>query len=148
MKRRLFFHQRAMATGFSAALVMVLSAAAAPPAKTAAPEAAPRSVFAIPTKPAEGRDPFFPASMRPYESVQAAQPHVVEISSLVLKGISGPPGNRLAIINNRTFAVDDEQDLVTSQGRIRVRCVEINNTSVVVESAGQRQELKYHTSNP
>lgn len=149
MKPRLFSRQRAMATGFSAALILGLPAAAAPPAKTAASEAVPRSVFVIPASPKEGRDPFFPASLRPYEHVQATQTRVVEISSLVLKGISGPPNNRLAIINNRTFAIGDEQDLVTAQGRIRVRCVEINNNSVVIESRGQRQELKYtETANP
>ena len=138
-----------MATGFSAVVIMVLPAAAAPSPKAAGPEAAPRSVFVIPANPKEGRDPFFPASSRPYETVQAAhQSHVVEISSLVLKGISGPPDNRLAIINNRTFALGDEQDLVTARGRIRVRCVEINTNSVVVESAGQRQELIYTTANP
>jgi hypothetical protein len=148
MNRRLLSCQRAIATGFSAALILVLSVAAAPPAKPAAPEPVRLSVFVIPKNPKEGRDPFFPASVRPYENVQAAQTHVVEISSLVLKGISGSPENRLAIINNRTFAIGDEQDLITSQGRIRVRCVEINNNSVIVESSGQRQELKYTTPNP
>jgi hypothetical protein len=148
MKPRLFSRQRAMATGFSAALVLVLPAAAAPSSKTAVSEAAPRSVFVIPANPKEGRDPFFPASLRPYEHAQAAQPHTVEISSLVLKGISGPPDNRLAIINNRTFAIGDEQDLVTAQGRIRIRCVEINANSVIIESGGQRQELKYISANP
>jgi hypothetical protein len=137
-----------MTSGFSAALILVLSAAAAPPAKTAAPAAAPRSVFVIPANPKEGRDPFNPASIRPYEKAQVAQPRMVEISSLVLKGVSGPPDNRLAIINNRTFAIGDEQDLITSQGRIRIRCVEISNNTVVIESGGQRQELKYTTSNP
>jgi hypothetical protein len=148
-----------MTSGFSAALILALSAAAAPPAKTAAaaappvktaaPAAAPRSAFVIPANPKEGRDPFNPASLRPYEKAQvAAQPRMVEISSLVLKGVSGPPDNRLAIINNRTFAIGDEQDLITTQGRIRIRCVEISNNTVVIESGGQRQELKYTTANP
>ncbi len=67
--------------------------------------------------------------------------------SLVLKGVSGPPDHRLAIINNRTFAVGDAQDLVTPQGRIHIRCVEIKDGSVVIESAGQKHELKY-AANP
>jgi hypothetical protein len=141
MKRRHHFCPSALATGFSAALVMVLPAVAAPPAQ-AAPEAAPSSVFVIPKNPNEGRDPFFPASSRPYETTQVSQPHIADISSLVLKGISGPSDRRLAIINNRTFAIGDEQDIATPQGRIRVRCVEIKNDSVVIESAGQNQELK------
>jgi hypothetical protein len=143
MKQRLFSCQRAMATGFTAALILALPAAAAPPAKTATPVAARRSVFVTPANANEGRDPFFPTSQRPYERARVSQPQVVEISSLVLKGVSGPPGSRLAIINNRTFALGDEQDLVTAHGRIRIRCVEINDKSVVVESGGQRQELKY-----
>lgn len=129
------------------ALLAVLPAAAAPPAQTAAPGMAARSVFVMPTNPKEGRDPFFPTSNRPYESAQAGQPHVGDITALVLKGVSGPPDHRLAIINNRTFAVGDTQDLVTPQGHIHVRCVEIKDGSVVIESAGQKHELKY-AANP
>jgi hypothetical protein len=144
MKRHPHFYPGALVTGFSAMLVLVLPGAAAPPTQTAAPAAALRSVFVIPAGPNEGRDPFFPASTRPYEKAQVAvQTHIADITSLVLKGISGPVDSRLAIINNRTFAIGDEQDIATPQGRIRVRCVEIKNDSVVIESSGQRQELKY-----
>jgi len=118
-------------------------AKAAPPAKTPAPKPAARASFTMPTNPKEGRDPFFPTSNRPYESVQANQPHVGDITSLVLKGVSGPSDHRLAIINNHTFGVGDSQDIVTPQGRIHVRCVEIKDDSVVIESAGQSHELKY-----
>ncbi len=147
MKRRLHYVQSAMATVGSVALLAVLPAAAAPPAQTAAPETAAHSVFVMPTNPKEGRDPFFPTSNRPYESAQAGQPHVGDITALVLKGVSGPPDHRLAIINNHTFAVGDTQDLATPQGRIHVRCVEIKDGSVVIESAGQNHELKY-AANP
>jgi len=148
MKRRSLFVPLAFAIGCSAVLVTAMSAVAASPAqttaKTAKKEAAPRSVFVNPSSPKEGRDPFFPTSTRPYENAQVnQQPHIGDLSSLVLKGVSGPAGSRLAIINNHTFGVGDEQDLVTPQGRIRVRCIEIKDDSVVVESGGQRQELKY-----
>jgi hypothetical protein len=146
MKRRINSCKSAMAAGLSVALVMVLPAAAAPAAQPVAPEVVSRSVFVIPANPKEGRDPFFPNSNRPYESAQASQPHVGDVTSLVLKGISGPPDRRLAIINNRTFGVGDEQDLATPQGRIHIRCVEIKDSSVVIESAGQRHELKYATN--
>jgi hypothetical protein len=134
-----------MAAGLSAALVLGLSAMAAPaPGTATAPAPSPRSVFVIPKNPQEGRDPFFPASARPYAGTQVGQqPHVADITSLVLKGVSGPADHRLAIINNRTFAVGDIQDLVTSQGRLRIHCIEIKPDSVVVEFAGESHELKY-----
>jgi hypothetical protein len=133
----------AVAAWLSAGLVMVLPVAAAPVAQPAAPVVVPRSVFVIPTNPKDGRDPFFPNSTRPYETVSAAQPHAGEMSSLVLKGISGPSDHRLVIINNHTFGVGDEENLVTPQGPIHIRCIEIKARSVVIESGGQRHELKY-----
>ena len=65
------------------------------------------------------------------------------MSALVLKGISGPPDHRLVIINNHTLGVGDEATLVTPQGPIHIRCLEIKDSSVVIESNGQRHELNY-----
>jgi hypothetical protein len=65
------------------------------------------------------------------------------VSSLVLKGISGPPDHRLVIINNHTFGTGDEETIVTPQGPVHIRCVEIKDRSVVIESGGQRHELNY-----
>jgi hypothetical protein len=136
----------AVAAWLSAGFVMVLPIAAAPVAQPAAPEVVSRSVFVVPTNSNEGRDPFFPNSTRAYDIISAARPHAGDVTSLVLKGISGPPDRRLAIINNHTFAIGDEQDLATPQGRIHIRCVEIKDTTVVIETAGQRHELKYATN--
>jgi hypothetical protein len=134
----------AVAAWLSAGFVMVLPVAAAPVAQPAAPEVVvSRSVFVIPKNPKDGRDPFFPNSTRPYEIVEAARPHIGDVSALVLKGISGPPDRRLVIINNHTFAVGDEANLVTPQGPIHIRCLEIKDSSVVIESSGQRHELNY-----
>ena len=133
----------AVAAWLSAGFVMVLPVAAAPVAQPAAPEVVSRSVFVVPTNPKDGRDPFFPNSTRSYETVSAAQPHVGDVSSLILKGISGPSDHRLAIINNHTFGVGDEESIVTPQGPIHVRCIEIKASSVVIESGGQRHELNY-----
>jgi len=116
---------------------------AAPASNPATPEPAPRSIFGIPTNPQEGRDPFYPNSTRPYENAPASKKSMGDVTSLILKGISGPPDHRLAIINNRTLAVGDEQDLTTPQGRIHIRCVEIKDNSVVIESGGMYHELKY-----
>ncbi|HTY86691.1 MAG TPA: hypothetical protein VMB80_04440 [Candidatus Acidoferrum sp.] len=151
MKRRFDFSSILLIAGLTAGLMQVWPTQAAPPAKTPAPktpapEAVARSSFTMPANPKEGRDPFFPTSNRPYESVQASQPHVGDITSLVLKGVSGPPDRRLAIINNHTFAIGDSQDIVTPQGRIHVRCVEIRDDSVVIESGGMNRELKYNNN--
>jgi hypothetical protein len=152
-----------VAAWLSAGLVMVLPVAAAPIAQPAAPEVVSpsvfvvptnsvfvvptNSVFVVPTNSKTGRDPFFPNSTRPYDALSAtasaARPHVGDVSSLVLKGISGPPNHRLVIINNHTFGVGDEENLVTPKGPIHIRCVEIKDRSVVIESGGQRHELNY-----
>jgi hypothetical protein len=99
-----------------------------------------RSVFILPVKPGEGRDPFFPKSHRPYETALTTT-NAVEITALVVKGVSGSSDRRLVIINNHTFAAGDIGDVITGQGRIRVHCVEIKPRSVVVEVSGQYQEL-------
>jgi len=142
--------KKAMAIWFLATLVMALPATAAPPAKPSpAPEqpwVAVRSVFIVPTNSLQGRDPFFPNSTRLYEVVSAAHPQVGDLSSLVLKGISGPANGRLAIINNHTFGAGDEANLVTPQGPIHIHCIEVKASSVVIESGGQRHELKYATN--
>jgi len=66
-------------------------------------------------------------------------------SQLVLTGISGPAGRRLAIINHHTFGVGDEEEVVTKEGRIRVKVTDIGDDSVTIEIDGQRQLL--HVSN-
>src|ERR1035441_9927460 len=124
---------------------MVLPVAARPVAHPAAPEVVSRSVFVVPTNPKDGRDPFFPNSTRSYEIVSAARPHAGDVSSLVLKGISGPPERRLAIINNHTFGVGDEQDLAIPHGRIQIGRASCRERGEISGVAGQRHELKYAT---
>ena len=154
MNRHVNSSKCAMAAWLSAAFMTVLPVVAAPPPPPAAPVAKPvvpevvvaRSVFVLPANPKEGRDPFFPNSSRPYEEIASKNPVVSDITSLVLKGISGPPDHRLAIINNHSFGAGDEGDVITPHGRIHIRCVEIKDASVVVESGGQRHELIYTSS--
>jgi hypothetical protein len=141
----------------SAALVTVLPVAAAPVAAPAAtpaathvaqlvtPEVTLRSVFVLPANPKEGRDPFFPASTRPYEDAASKNPVAGDLTALVLKGFSGTPDHRLAVINNHTFGVGDEGDVLTPHSRIHIRCVEIKTNSVVIKSGGQRHELSYRS---
>jgi len=100
-----------------------------------------RSVFE-----SKGRDPFFPNSSR--QALQANadggdQPAVV----LVLKGVSGSANHRLAIINDRTFAAGDEDEVLTAAGRIRLRCVEIHDADAVVEINGNPQKVDLRLPN-
>jgi hypothetical protein len=153
MNRHVNSCKSSVAALLSAALVTVLPAAAAPAAAPAATHVAPlvtpevtlRSGFVLPANPKEGRDPFFPTSTRPYEDAVSKNPVAGDLTALVLKGFSGPPDHRLAVINNHTFGVGDEGDVLTPHSRIHIRCVEIKTNSVVVESGGQRHELSYHS---
>ena len=123
-------------------LFTVLAANAKPTAQPVETQVT-RSVFILPSSPKEGRDPFFPDSNRPYEIAAAAKPVVADVSSLEVRGFSGELANRLVIINNHTFAVGDEGDVITSAGRIHLRCIEIRTNSVVIEVGDQRHELFY-----
>ncbi len=99
-----------------------------------------QSVFIMPTSSKDGRDPFFPESTRTVDAMAAAS-HIVEITSLKVPGISGTPGHLLAIINNHTFAVGDEGDVLTTSGRVSLRCLEIHTDYVIVEINGQIHRL-------
>jgi len=108
--------------------------------------AIPQSAFIAPKKQAEGRDPFFPKSIRPY-GVQVSTNKteiVTPVAELVLKGISGTREQPLAIINNITFTNGEENDVTTKAGRISIRCIEINMDAgtVVVQVGGARLELR------
>ncbi len=106
----------------------------------------PQSVFVIPKKATEGKDPFFPNATRIYNSDAAVQPKgpVVSVGELSLKGISGTAAEPLAIINTTTFTTGEENDVITKAGRMRVRCVEINMVlgTVLVQVGGERRELR------
>jgi len=136
------FKQNALAAALSIGCAGILMANAAPAAKSDKTNFI-QSVFIQPSNPTEGRDPFFPDSIRPYENAAAAAPKSADITSLVLRGFSGTVDRRLVIINNHTFAAGDEGDVITSTGRVHLRCVEIGTDAVVVEVAGQYHKLSY-----
>jgi hypothetical protein len=114
-------------------------AATNPPA---APPAPVSSVFTMPSNSQEGRDPFFPESTRPYQAAITAS-RIVMVTDLKVKGYYHDARMSLITINNHTFAVGDEADLLTTSGRVHVRCVEIRPDAVVIEANGQRQELHF-----
>jgi hypothetical protein len=143
--RVIFFRSMKAALLFAvfAAALPVLAAPAVQTNDTA--ELAPRSIFKQPANPQEGRDPFFPSSIRPYQGTVVPGAHAAggDVGALVIEGFSGAPGRRLVIINNVTFAVGDDAEVSTSQGRIHIHCLEIGENSAVVEANGQRHELRY-----
>jgi len=134
-----------LALGFAGA-----AGAASPATKSAASAGAPpQAVFVMPRSPKEGTDPFFPRSKGPYERYQvipkvtSAQP-VVVTAELRLNGISGSADRRLAIINNRTFEVGEEADIISGSDRVRIRVLEIKGDSVIAQfvAGGVRKELR------
>jgi hypothetical protein len=124
--------------------------AASSPAPTNAPPslpAIPQSVFIIPATPQEGKDPFFPLSMRPFTTTVVRtnlQPTVAVAVTVDLKlnGISGTAARRLAIINNRTFEANEEGVVSTTSGPVRIRCLEIKDDSVLVQVGGEQRVLR------
>lgn len=130
-------------------LILTLAAAGAPavlgePPKAAAKTAPvpPHSVFVMPTSPREGRDPFFPESSRPYEDAVPAKPtQTVVVNAFMVKGLSVENGHTMVIINNHTFAVGDEGDVLTPGGRVHLRLIAISGGTAVIEANGTRREL-------
>lgn len=121
----------------------------------------PKSVFVEDPNPRNGKDPFFPDSVRrlpvaaepvkpsrPGTTNATAKPVVVvpvkKNPSLVLQGISGSQNLRLATINGRNFEQGESVVVRTPEGMVRVTCVEILARSVIirVEGDSERKELK------
>jgi hypothetical protein len=146
MKTLSFF----LAAGALAFQLSPLSSQAAPKTanETAATNTIPKSVFAIPASKTDGCDPFFPNSTRLWggplipQATTAKQPKATGLDCLVLKGLSGPEDNRLAMINGRTMARGEDAEINTDCGRLLVHCVDISSNSAVIEVSGERRELK------
>ena len=128
--------------------VAVAQSAPAPKAPAAAPEPppVPKSVFDIPAKAGVARDPFNPTSIIPAEVAKvqtSTNAHPASLGCLVLKGLSGPPSNPLAMINGRTMARGEDAEINTTDcGRLLVHCVDITTNSAIIEVGGERRELR------
>jgi hypothetical protein len=146
MKPRAHFFQYPLAILLLLAAFGPLPLLAAPQPQPAKQEIQPvTSVFAYPSNPSEGRDPFFPGSMRIYTT---GNPNKLNqgpsLSDLTVKSILGTPPRVFAIINNHTFAVGDEEDVILKTGqRLLVHCTDINPKAgtVTVEANGLSQVL-------
>src|SRR5437660_1441908 len=63
-----------------------------------------------------------------------------KFTELVLKGISGPPNNRLAMVNNRTFGVGESALVKVGEAQVKVKCLQIRPDSVLVSLDGAEQK--------
>jgi len=149
MEKRLVFAAALLSLAFASLATQTRPNA---PAKTSPPVTnsvpaelqIPKSVFLIPATPQEGKDPFFPRSMRLFASgvvvktnVQPAAPSI----ELRLNGISGTADHHLAIINNQTFEANEEGEVPTNSGHAHIRCLEIKADSVLVQVGGEQRAL-------
>ena len=97
----------------------------------------PKSVFV--SEGDVGKDPFFPNSTRTKRRApeEVKKPVTQDLSQLlVLKGITGPPEKRIALINNLPFAKDEEGEVKAGNGKVKIRVLEIGQKSVTVSIAG------------
>ncbi|MGH8024782.1 MAG: hypothetical protein ACRED1_14425, partial [Limisphaerales bacterium] len=58
------------------------------------------------------------------------------VNKIELYGISGPANARLAIINNETLGVGDAGAIKVEGKTVRIRCVSIQDQSVMIQIAG------------
>lgn len=99
----------------------------------------PHSTFDVTIKPT--KDPFFPLSMRqPVPSATNAL--AFSASAFALKGLSGPNGHRLALINNRTLGVGESTELTTAAGKTKIRCLDIRESSVLIRVGAQPEPIE------
>jgi hypothetical protein len=100
-----------------------------------------KSVFV--DDPRFGKDPFFPKSTR--RVPQVVQPTIASspvsafpqiANAIALKGISGLPGKRLAMLNNRTIEVGEQAEFKINNQLVKIHCVEIREKSVVIGLEG------------
>lgn len=61
---------------------------------------------------------------------------------LTLKGVSGSPGRRFALINDQTLQKNDVANVRVGTGRVRVRCLEVGERSARVQVEGQAQPIE------
>ena len=111
------------------------------------PPSAPKSEFV--DDPSFGKDPFFPKSPRRKFVPKAPdekppEPTVPDIVSL--RGISFSDGRKLAIINNHTVGEGEEFSLKFNGQVLKVRCMEIKDKSVVIDSGGATKEIFLRTT--
>ena len=145
MNPRAHILQSLLAALLSLTVAGPLALFAAPPPQPPKTEIQPAvSLFVYPNNTSEGRDPFFPASSRVYDTNPDIVAHAPTLTDLVVKTIIGTPPRVFAIINNHTFAPGDDGDVTTKDGRrLHIHCVDINPKAgtATVEANGMSEVL-------
>ena len=109
------------------------------PALSAEDPPAPESAFI--DRPTFGKDPFFPKSDRRGVPANVPVASLSDIPDLMLKGISGLRGKRLALINNYTLETGEETAMKIGKQTYNIKCLEIRERSVIINFKGQPREL-------
>lgn len=111
-------------------------------------------VAAFDNIPTQGKDPFFPGSTRRAPAVKVVAPAIVQAapvnnaSLLTLRGISGSPAKRIALINNLTFVSGEEGKVRIPTGLLKLRVIEVKDSSAIIQIDGEtiRREIKLRDS--
>jgi len=110
-----------------------------------------RPVSSFVDDPTKGKDPFFPDSMRRLTATPAPAPNTTNTAPVLispvafsLKGISGPKGQRLALVNNTTLAIGEVTEVRSAGQAVKILLREIRDRSVLIEivATGEIKELK------
>ena len=91
-----------------------------------------------------GKDPFFPYRVHgPVFTTPDKTPSEAG-RLLVLIGLFGTASRPLATINGRPFEANEEGEVTTSAGKLKIRCLEIRKDSVIVEiiDSHEHKELR------
>jgi len=75
----------------------------------------------------------------PHRTTKEELPEAQYVGDIVLKGISGPPNARFALINNQTLGKGETGKVKAGQKTVTVKCLEIKEKSVVVQIEGIAQ---------
>jgi hypothetical protein len=75
----------------------------------------------------------------PHRTTKAELPEPQYVQDIVLKGISGSPNGRFALINNQTLSTGETGKVKAGQKIVTVKCLEIKEKSVVVQIEGVEQ---------
>jgi len=149
-------HARARQVQITAATLLILvaihpafGAATAPVApkeeKAEIPAVVLQRISHFDEKSKTGKDPFFPASARRGAPAASETNGVVKVEPvklarpaelLILKGILGSTAKRFALVNSQIFSPGDEAYIRTTSGVIKVKCLEIRASSVVLSLDG------------
>jgi hypothetical protein len=78
----------------------------------------------------------------PSQLVWQPQTRTAVPATLTLKGISGKPGARFALINDRTFAKSELGRVRVGESNVTVRCLEILDDSVVIQINGAQDKTQ------